>query len=135
MSKQKIKAWIDSNVWDGEDRSGTGDRAYFQPDELQKLCEELCDDMFIDIEKENIELRQANADNFSQREALKRQLNYLNSKNRIVGKNMVNDLLEMIAMIRNAPNDVTRNHCLDSTVTALKEVQSAAQRILDKENE
>lgn len=86
-----------------------------------------------DLEKENIELRQANADKFRQLEALKKQINDLHNQNKIVGKDMVDNLLEMMAMIRNAPNDVTRNHCLDSTITALKETQSAAQRILDKD--
>lgn len=41
MIKAKIKEWLDANFHDGEDRSGSFDRAYFSPDELQELCEDL----------------------------------------------------------------------------------------------
>ena len=38
---EEAKKWLDANVWDGEDRSGTGDRAIFSPDDLQELVDEL----------------------------------------------------------------------------------------------
>lgn len=42
--KVKAKAFINANVWDGEDRAGaTGDSARFTPDELQELIDELVD--------------------------------------------------------------------------------------------
>ena len=42
----KIKDWLDANVWDGDDRSGaTHDYANFTPDELQELVEDCCADL------------------------------------------------------------------------------------------
>lgn len=44
--KERIKLWLDANVWDGEDRSGCpGDSASFNPDELQELVEECFEDL------------------------------------------------------------------------------------------
>lgn len=46
------KAFIDANVWDGEDRSGaTGDSASFSPDELQELIADLMDAILLRLEE------------------------------------------------------------------------------------
>ena len=46
MEKDKIKQWLDANVWDGEDRSGAeNDYCTFSPDVLQELVEECFDDL------------------------------------------------------------------------------------------
>lgn len=42
MNRRQIKAYLDQNVWGGEDRSrATNDRATFNPDELLELAIEL----------------------------------------------------------------------------------------------
>ena len=52
--KKRIKSWIDSNVWDGEDRSGAeNDCASFTPDALQEFAEDLCESLFGELEAEN----------------------------------------------------------------------------------
>tara|TARA_R110002110_G_scaffold415850_1_gene657983 strand:+ start:19094 stop:19471 length:378 start_codon:yes stop_codon:yes gene_type:complete len=44
--KDKIKQWLDANVWDGEDRSGAeNDYCTFSPDVLQELVEECLGDI------------------------------------------------------------------------------------------
>ena len=43
--RKRIKQWLDANVWDGEDRSGSKDRAHFDPDGLQDLVEECFEDV------------------------------------------------------------------------------------------
>jgi len=53
--KKKIKEWLDANVNDGDDRSGSSDRLYFNPDELQELVCELYEDVFAE---ENAELKE-----------------------------------------------------------------------------
>ena len=46
IAKKFCKSWLNDNVHDGEDRSGCkGDKAIFNPDELQ----ELIDDMLTDL--------------------------------------------------------------------------------------
>jgi len=40
-----IKAWLDANVWDGEDRSNSVDWAKFSPNDLQELVEECMADI------------------------------------------------------------------------------------------
>jgi len=39
--QKQAKQWIDANVWDGEDRSGSDDSAIFAPDDLQELIDDL----------------------------------------------------------------------------------------------
>ena len=57
--KEKIKSWIDANVWDGEDRSGAeNDCASFTPDSLQELAEDLCGSLFGELEAENKRLKE-----------------------------------------------------------------------------
>ena len=44
--KAAIKAWLDANVWDGEDRSGCkNDYANHSPDDLQELVEDCLSDI------------------------------------------------------------------------------------------
>jgi hypothetical protein len=44
---EKVKSYLDANVWDGEDRSGCkSDWAKFNPDELQELVEDLIEHLF-----------------------------------------------------------------------------------------
>lgn len=45
LLKAKVKIWLDANVWDGEDRSGTKDTATHNPDDLQELVEDLLVDL------------------------------------------------------------------------------------------
>ncbi len=49
LSKMKAEAklFIDANVWGSESRCGVvNDRAFFSPDGLQELVDELIEDMF-----------------------------------------------------------------------------------------
>ena len=47
LKKEQARLWINSNVWDGEDRAGCkGDRATFDPDDLQELINDLVDDLY-----------------------------------------------------------------------------------------
>jgi len=41
MSNDQIKLWLDANVWDGEDRSGSKDSVTFSPDSLLELVTDL----------------------------------------------------------------------------------------------
>ena len=47
--KDKLKLWIDANVWDGEDRSGAvNDFATFNPDELLELIFDMYDSINVE---------------------------------------------------------------------------------------
>jgi predicted nuclease with TOPRIM domain len=62
----KLKEYIDANVWDGEDRAGCkNDKAVFNPDELQEFAEELIEDCFeSEIEAKDKEIERLEDENF-----------------------------------------------------------------------
>jgi len=43
--KTKAKLYVDANVWDGEDRSGTNDWVKYSPDDLQELVDEVVEEI------------------------------------------------------------------------------------------
>jgi len=43
--KKDAEYWINCNVWDGEDRSGSNDYATFSPDDLLELFNDFIDDV------------------------------------------------------------------------------------------
>lgn len=49
VTKKMAKQWVDANVWDGDDRSGSNtDWTVFSPDELQELIDYLLEDLLDD---------------------------------------------------------------------------------------
>lgn len=52
LTKKFCKNWIDANVHDGYDRSGSDcDRVSFTPDELQELIDDMVTDLLTKKEK------------------------------------------------------------------------------------